>query len=945
MRIFKYLLFWSWGFSLCLAQTTPDSVYETEGLEKLTSLLNLKLSDLQFRDDYTEKDRHRLARVAGLMRHPYGMIEFTEELKNSCRQSKPEKILDFAFANLLLEEQSPLNRKISLIGEDPILEGRSLFYNSLKFNRLLLKAWKYLNEDLPLAHDSMFALLNETERDFLLREFREIILEDTADEYRSVEELDSIQQAEEQYIERFVKFGDRIRKDFILSIGIAAAEDLFNEINYMKAAIQSGDLSISQLLSDTVAIPDRPGIATFLGKHDRWKIGGVGDDYYSGEYDFIFDFGGDDRYDLSYTPEKPHGCIIIDLSGDDFYNAKSEYVIGSGCLSAGLLFDMAGDDIYNGGNFSCGSAYFGFGLLYDGGGSDKYYGDTHTQGAATFGIGMVIDISGTDKYSAALFGQAVGLTEGFGAIVDYSGSDYYIAGNKYKESIGLAGVDVHYLSLSQGFAYGLRPYISGGIGALLDFEGNDKHITDIYGQGASCWWGLGLLYDGGGGDEYISYQYSQGSGTHMSLGFLLDENGHDFYRGKGLMQGCGHDYACGMILDRRGNDIYQAWDLSQAAGSANGIGILIDNRGNDTYYAKSTLNTRGYGNPRREFGSIGLFLDLSGDDTYVGLGENDGYWKTDSKWGGGMDAVLIEPDTTQPEELRPKEVESPQVASIEEKVDILFVMASSGELKYRGMVPSAIDSIIALGAAAVPRLIEKYTTKDARENHAINKILVDIGSEAVPDLVASLSLDNPEQVSRICRSLGEIGDSSAVDGLIDIAFHDDWRVRSSAAVALGKIGDKKADTTVLELLSDGNEIVRKSAAVSCRRLKNETAIPVLVHLLGDSFYGAAHCASEALIELGEMTIEPITDSLNSHNEWVGNLGCITLGEIGGITAATAIATQLESESPIRRALAVEGILLSNSSLACGYIELMKDKETDATVQYYIQKVLDKYASR
>jgi HEAT repeat protein len=609
------------------------------------------------------------------------------------------------------------------------------------------------------------------------------------------------------------------------------------------------------------------------------------------------------------------------------------------------LFDFSGDDVYNGGSFSCGSGYFGFGLLYDGGGSDKYYGDTHTQGVGTFGMGTLIDISGTDRYSAALFAQGVGLTEGLGAVIDFSGSDSYIAGNKYKESIGLAGVDVHYLSLSQGFAYGLRPYLSGGIGALIDFEGNDYHISDIYGQGASYWWGLGMLYDSGGNDQYLSYQYSQGSGTHMSLGILFDESGNDFYRGKGLMQGCGHDYACGLILDRHGDDIYQACDLSQAAGSANGIGILIDDRGDDTYYVKRTSNTQGYGNPRREFGSIGLFIDLEGQDRYVGNGADDSFWKTDSKWGGGMDIALVKSDTIIAPESQSLEVETPQAESIEEKVDMLFVMASSGELKYRGMVQSAIDSIIAMGAAAVPGLIEKYKTKDARENHTINKILVGIGKDGVKYLVKSLSLNNPEQVSRVCRSLGEIGDSAAVDGLINVAIHPDWRVRSGACVALGKIGDNKANEAALQLLSDTNEIVRKSAAVSCRRLKNEEAIPVLVHTLGDSFYGAALCASEALIEFGEKAIGPIADSLNSDNILVGNLGCTTLGRIGDITAAVAIASQLDSDSPVRRALAVEGILLSNSSSACGFVELMKDKEKDPTVLFYIEKVLEKYAAR
>jgi len=118
---------------------------------------------------------------------------------------------------------------------------------------------------------------------------------------------------------------------------------------------------------------------------------------------------------------------------------------------------------------------------------------------------------------------------------------------------------------------------------------------------------------------------------------LIDNYGNDVYQGKGLMQGCGHDYSCGLILDRHGDDLYNAYDLSQGAGSANGAGILIDNEGDDRYYVKNKANTQGYGNPRRDFGSIGLFIDLGGKDIHYGNGRDNYYWRTDSKWGGGMD--------------------------------------------------------------------------------------------------------------------------------------------------------------------------------------------------------------------------------------------------------------------------------------------------------------------
>ena len=132
----------------------------------------------------------------------------------------------------------------------------------------------------------------------------------------------------------------------------------------------------------------------------------------------------------------------------------------------------------------------------------------------------------------------------------------------------------------------------------------------------------------------------------MSLGILTDDSGNDVYYSKGVSQGCGHDYSAGILLDRKGNDTYIAYDLSQAAGSANGAGILIDNAGEDRYFIYNKKISQGYGNPRREFGSIGLFIDLGGSDQYLGNGKDNFFWQTDSKWGGGMDIELYPVEDT-----------------------------------------------------------------------------------------------------------------------------------------------------------------------------------------------------------------------------------------------------------------------------------------------------------
>ncbi len=280
-----------------------------------------------------------------------------------------------------------------------------------------------------------------------------------------------------------------------------------------------------------------------------------------------------------------------------------------------------------------------------------------------------------------------------------------------------------------------------------------------------------------------------------------------------------------------------------------------------------------------------------------------------------------------------------------QKVDSLFIIASSGMIKYREMVAPAIDSLAALGAPAVPRLVEHYDTKSARERHTINDILVKIGSPAVAHLIERLKDSESEKKSRICYTLGNIKDSSATNALIAEALDHDWRVRSSIAGAFGKINDIRAEQVILTLLSDSVETVRKSAVVAAGKMSLESAIPLLVGLLGDPFYGTRMTASEALINFGEKAIDPIADSLDSENELLGNLGCTTLGHIGGDHAAFTAATQINSENPIRRSLVVEAILLSESSLACGFVEILAEEETDHLVMFYINQVLQSYAER
>ena len=631
-------------FLLTISVTAQETEKpEQFGLNHLTEYLSLKPSDISFRADYTEPDSFRLQIVTDLMQQPLGMINYIENLKNSFVKKQPGLVASYLFQDLKKENQT--NREKAYFADiSEIQKNYNLYYTDMALNQLLTRAAVYLDVVFPRSIDKSLAFLTKDEKKFLTHQFKELLVQRVEDEFLSVEAMDSLDKVEEAYIEQFVKFGSKIDKDPIIDAGISSVKELMLEINNLRQLLKSKTVSSSKILSDAIYLPDNADLNAYLGRQSGWKIGGTGNDYYSGDYKFILDFGGDDVYDLSYDPDNPHGVIIIDLSGNDTYRSQTDFTLGSGCLSVGLLFDFDGNDRYDAKSFSIGSGFFGMGMLYDVSGDDRYDGDTHVQGAGSFGLGLLIDEGGRDIYNAALYSQGFGFIEGLGAIFELNGADSYYAGGKYKD---ILRYDDHYLSLSQGFGYGLRPYASGGIGAIVDIEGNDTYYSDIFAQAASYWWSLGVIYDSTGNDNYNCFQYGQGCGTHMTLGGLIDEYGNDVYFGKGLMQGVGHDYSFGLILDRHGNDTYTATDLSQGAGSANGAGVLIDNEGDDRYFIKNKKNTQGYGNPRRDFGSIGLFIDLSGKDQYFGNGQDNFYWKTNSKWGGGMDIETIVKDSSE----------------------------------------------------------------------------------------------------------------------------------------------------------------------------------------------------------------------------------------------------------------------------------------------------------
>lgn len=334
-------------------------------------------------------------------------------------------------------------------------------------------------------------------------------------------------------------------------------------------------------------------------------VGGEGPDVYNEDAALILDIGGDDLYRNNAGGNRPGMpvAMVIDWGGDDRYISRDNLSQGAAVLGGGLLVDLGGNDTFVANDGSQGAAFWGAAVLYHGDGSSDFSARSFSQGIGRTGMGLLANGRGDDRYICLYSGQGLGLFGGAGILMDESGNDLYRLGGLVPDFRDPAKSTV---SLGQGFGKGVMPEkdndgVPGGIGMLIDASGDDSYIADYFGQGASYYYGIGILDDRSGNDQYTSGRYSQGAGIHSSVGVLVDRQGDDFYYASfGVGQGTGHDMGIGFFEDRQGDDICWGGTLVQGA-STNG--------------------------------SLGIFIDPSGDNRKMHVGQGQGYAEDDTGMG------------------------------------------------------------------------------------------------------------------------------------------------------------------------------------------------------------------------------------------------------------------------------------------------------------------------
>lgn len=398
-------------------------------------------------------------------------------------------------------------------------------------------------------------------------------------------------------------------------------------------------------------------------------VNGSDDDYVaSGNYLLICDFGGDDQYDVGGggSPQLPIS-VLVDLAGNDTYGGEhAQRQFGSGICGVGVCVDVSGDDQYEADRLANGVGIFGTGMLADFAGKDSYRQMVSGQGCGYFGVGMLVDVNGDDEYYIAGDGQgAGGIGGGIGILADYRGNDSYTA-EPLSEVFNRG--DYHSQNKinannAQGWGGGRRGDGSdghswaGGLGALIDINGDDHYYSGNWTLGTGYWFGIGILYDANGNDLYESCYFTQASGAHYCIGALFDETGddrHELYETAGAALSFGWDFSVNLMVDWQGNDTYVAKIISTALSDIRSNAFLFDFGGDDLYQLNA--GTLGMGEadfqeyyrtqrpmtPYPSYAeSFGVLINVGGTDQYLDF--VDSTQSTQTRPGCGDNTTWLRP--------------------------------------------------------------------------------------------------------------------------------------------------------------------------------------------------------------------------------------------------------------------------------------------------------------
>ncbi|MBA7475531.1 hypothetical protein ES707_10902 [subsurface metagenome] len=211
--------------------------------------------------------------------------------------------------------------------------------------------------------------------------------------------------------------------------------------------------------------------------------------------------------------------------------------------------------------------------------------------------------------------------------------------------------------------------------------------------------------------------------------------------------------------------------------------------------------------------------------------------------------------------------------------------------------------LLQMGEIAVEPLLEALGREtDMSLRKKIISIVVDMGEEAIPEIVRRFSDKNWYVVRNMVRILREIGMEKAVRYLNIPLKHEDPRVRKEVVYALSTIGGKEAFSLVSRMADDPDGEVRRGAIKYLGVMRNKGAVPLLVKLINqrNPFGHNNYLIISGIEALGEIGAEEAVPGLvrllrkstifaRSRNDEVRIAAATALERIGNEQAMEALA--------------------------------------------------------
>lgn len=291
----------------------------------------------------------------------------------------------------------------------------------------------------------------------------------------------------------------------------------------------------------------------------------------------------------------------------------------------------------------------------------------------------------------------------------------------------------------------------------------------------------------------------------------------------------------------------------------------------------------------------------------------------DWEWGVRMNAAFVLGELRDPRAIKPliAALASDGFNSEFETDHVGDIAASSlgriGELAVEPLIETLSSSrdvlvrrnaAIALGNTKDPRAVEPLVNA-IREDDSFVRIsaamaLAEIKDDRAIGPLLAIIKEEPRYRIIIGHAIGKFGEP-AIDPLLEMLNHSDSKVRYAAATALSDIQNPRIIEPMIKALEDEDSGVRREAIKALGKQNDPRAVLPLITMLRDSHVSDG--AMNALIEIGDPSVEPLICVLDHPNPRVRWFAVYALGEIGNRRAINPLKAAMRDNNPTVRFIA------------------------------------------